>query len=96
MGVYIKGMEMPKSCSDCSFSEVYDHGDGDEFTCEITWAFTFDYADYKGKRLPSCPLIESQCSNCDKLIDLIKQASKKIDYSGLNKVCGEFIEKIAE
>ena len=43
MSVLIKGMEMPKNCSECVFSEVYDYGDGDEFTCELTRAFTFDY-----------------------------------------------------
>jgi hypothetical protein len=60
MSILIKGMMMPKNCAECVFSEVYDyeHGDGDEFTCELTRAFTYDYAEYKVKRLPSCPLIE--------------------------------------
>ena len=52
MGVYIKGMEMPKCCGDCDF--LYDF-----FGCMETWE-SMALIDWElgKKRLPNCPLVE--------------------------------------
>ena len=55
MGVYIRGMEMPKSCCDCPLA-------GD-FHCNLmpsipTLCKEYDIAVQNGKRLNNCPLVE--------------------------------------
>lgn len=59
MGVYIKGMEMPKSCHACCFFGQADiwESDFDGYTksfCKRTGSQTYDYVD---KFLPNCPLV---------------------------------------
>ena len=52
MGVYIKGMEMPKSCAECRFFVD-------------VWCYAFEADDWrnaynrppKGERLDNCPLV---------------------------------------
>lgn len=52
MGVYIKGMEMPKCCGDCDF--LYDY-----FSCMATGeSMALIYWELGKKRLPNCPLVE--------------------------------------
>ena len=47
MGVYIKGMEMPKSCADCELAEHYERYGQEHYCPFMGW-----YADYE-----KCPLI---------------------------------------
>lgn len=54
MGVYIKGMEMPTSCSECALNY-------DCFKCIVTGTPFFDHEhnfDDKITRLNDCPLVE--------------------------------------
>ena len=58
-GIYIKGMEMPKSCYACCFFGQADiwESDFDGYTksfCKRTGRQTYDYVD---KFLPNCPLV---------------------------------------
>lgn len=59
MGVYIKGIEMPKSCLACPFKE---YGSVDEFKyyCSILNAYIGRWSGRKiaTERLPDCPLVE--------------------------------------
>ena len=55
MGVYIKGMEMPKTCWDCACSIYYESQD--KAMCDITDE-TLDYTLWKRERRPDCPLID--------------------------------------
>ena len=64
MGLYIKNLNMPKTCDDCKF-------DWDCCRCEITQEDFFfrndNFSPYKD-RLPNCPLIEIvTCSECKHL-----------------------------
>ena len=54
MGVYIKGMEIPKSCLDCKVHYVWGSG---RPQCLINGEFIDDPNAYKQKRLEECPLI---------------------------------------
>jgi len=58
MSVIVRGMKMPKSCSECPFLEVYNLPPDydDEFTCEITFQ-SMSYEEYKTRDV-NCPLIE--------------------------------------
>lgn len=52
MGVYIKGMEMPKNCHECPLSE-------EEFVqCKITRKRFLKAVDAVSRRHPYCPLVE--------------------------------------
>lgn len=58
MGVYIKGMEMPKCCAECDAEGHYENYNGDEygFFCPFAYkAYTEKTRD--AKRLDSCPLV---------------------------------------
>ena len=57
MGVYIKGMEMPKNCFDCPlFVDVYTNTDGDdEYICSL--GATLDYYQASEKTKKDCPLV---------------------------------------
>lgn len=50
MGVYIKGMDMPKSCNDCAL--LYDC-----FACMLLGK-DIDWGTSDKERLPDCPLVE--------------------------------------
>ena len=59
MGVYIKCMEMPKSCAECDAEGHYEDSYGDEygFFCPFGYkAYTSETRD--AKRLDNCPLVE--------------------------------------
>lgn len=50
-GIYIHGMEMPKSCDECPCFSEYD-------ACDVTGSWKFADEFDKGKaRLPDCPLV---------------------------------------
>ena len=52
MGVYIPGMEMPKSCAECPCFGQYD-------ACDVTGSWKWkDEFDQNKERLPDCPLIQ--------------------------------------
>lgn len=53
MGVYIKGMEMPTSCSECAFCGYYGNG---EHMCDVIQK-AVEYESAKTSRLDGCPLI---------------------------------------
>ena len=58
MGVYIKGMEMPKCCAECDAEGHYENYNGDEygFFCPFGYkAYTEKTRD--AKRLDNCPLV---------------------------------------
>lgn len=57
MGVYIKGMEMPKSCAFCPmFDDVYTHlSDDDEYVCKL--GVNLNYYQYAGYEPKDCPLV---------------------------------------
>ena len=56
MGVYIKGMEMPKTCYDCYFCRTYDEPNQGYF-CIPLFA-DLHRTDFTKKRIDACPLIE--------------------------------------
>lgn len=58
MGVYIKGIEMPTSCYDCRFHEVYSYKDGEKRVCELNWEVLFGDEWGKNFKHPDCPLVE--------------------------------------
>ena len=58
MSILIKGMEMPKSCYDCRFHEVYSYEDGERRVCELNWEVLFGDEWGKNFKHPDCPLIE--------------------------------------
>ena len=55
-GVYIKGMEMPTSCSVCELCGLYAEHKGDVHRCDITM-YVVDYEVGLEKRRDNCPLI---------------------------------------
>lgn len=68
MSVYIKNMEMPKSCDECPCFSEYD-------ACDVTGSWKFADEFDKGKeRLPDCPIVP--IPNHGRLID-----ADKLDYS---------------
>ena len=53
MGVYIKGMEMPKDCDSCPMLD----DNGDYPTCILTWtSHGYNWNPF-GQRMPDCPLV---------------------------------------
>ena len=58
MSVIITNMDIPPNCEECDFFEVYATSEGDEFTCERTWQFTYDYDVVESGRMSECPLME--------------------------------------
>ena len=72
MGVYIKGMEMPKSCAECKAEGHYENSYGDEygFFCPFGYkAYTRETRELK--RLDDCPLVSipphGRCIDADAL-----------------------------
>ena len=67
MGVYIKGMDMPTSCSECAFCGYYGNG---EHMCDIIQK-AVEYESAKTSRLDDCPLdvvpAHGQMSNADRI-----------------------------
>ena len=55
MGVYIKGMEMPKNCYDCPFIRASVVGD---FYCAEGQGIEDDLKNVMEKRMSDCPLVE--------------------------------------
>ena len=55
MGVYIKGMDMPKRCAECTFETLFSD---DMHYCAVEEILTEDYRDYRECRPPFCPLTE--------------------------------------
>ena len=67
MGVYVKGMEMPKSCSDCLFLDgLYDANDELRSACLAKEDNSpsgcgykvIDGIDHMARRMDYCPLVE--------------------------------------
>lgn len=56
MGVYIKGMNMPKNCGYCRFCFEEDVMFETEFKCDLTGKFI--NGDYEGNFPDDCPLVE--------------------------------------
>lgn len=56
-GIYIPGMEMPKSCAFCPmFDDVYTHfSDDEEYVCKL--GVSLNYYQYAGDEPKDCPLI---------------------------------------
>ena len=55
MGVYIKDMEMPKTCEDCQFHRYHSHH---EYVCVATPLFyPMNLANSEGIRKDWCPLV---------------------------------------
>lgn len=55
MSVYIKGMDMPKRCAECTFETLFSD---DMHYCAVEEILTEDYRDYRECRPPLCPLVE--------------------------------------
>lgn len=55
MSVYIKGMDMPKRCAECTFETLFSD---DMHYCAVEEILTEDYRDYRECRPPFCPLTE--------------------------------------
>ena len=59
MGIYVKGMEMPESCSDCNFCVLKNFGpDENEYNYNICFLTTDRVDDYYKARPAGCPLQE--------------------------------------
>lgn len=58
MSILIKGMEMPKDCSECQFSDVFAYPPDydDEWICELTY-LSMNWEDAQ-MRHSNCPLVE--------------------------------------
>ena len=54
MGIYIKDMKMPTSCSECTFCGYYGNG---EHMCDVT-ENVIEYGSGLAKRREDCPLVE--------------------------------------
>ena len=101
MGVYIKGMRMPKGCYDPTVAPSY---------CFLlrsgTCGFCHEYADEHNGELcmeypQGCPLVEvkephGRLINADKLLKwLLDEWKLDIDYDGMiNEVCEDAIDAI--
>ena len=72
MSVYIKGMDMPKRCAECTFETLFSD---DMHYCAVEEILTEDYRDYRGCRPPLCPLTEVPKPH-GKLIDADKLYAK--------------------
>ena len=83
MGVYIKGMEMPKTCEDCQFHRYYSHY---EYVCVATPLFyPMNLANSKGIRKDWCPLVEVPEPH-GKLVEFIDVTTYEDDDSGTEEV----------
>ena len=82
MSVIVRGMKIPKSCSECPFLEVYNLPPyyDDEFECEITYQ-SMSYEEYK-TRCVNCPLVEVQphgrLIDADALIEDLERQCKEV------------------
>ena len=54
MGVYIKGMEMPKRCCECRLSTC--HSFKERPLCDVLVEY-MSYGEWEAKRLDNCPLV---------------------------------------
>jgi len=68
MSVLIRGMEMPKNCAECQFSDVFAYPPDydDEWICELHY-FSMNWEDAQ-MRHSNCPLVEVATPH-GKLID---------------------------
>lgn len=98
MGVYIKGMEMPKSCHACCFFGQADiwESDFDGYTksfCKRTGSQTYDYVD---KFLPNCPLVpvspHGRLGDLDALCETLRKFRKLADNEYTPAVFANWIE----
>lgn len=78
MGVYVKGMKIPKCCAGCDAEEYYENSYGDEcgFFCPFgDKAYTSETRELK--RLDDCPLVpvppHGRLIDADVVIDLVMQ-----------------------
>ena len=71
MGVYIKGIEMPKACSDCFAERCI----GSDFGCDILGFDDANTTCFTNERREDCPLIEilphGKLIDADALYDLL-------------------------
>lgn len=70
MGVYVKGMEMPKSCYDCDIGVCI---------CNRYYDPNFDINEAQIKRHPDCPLVEVKAPH-GRLADVSESASFDARY----------------
>ena len=102
MGVYVKGMEMPKSCSDCPFfvDGLYDANDELLSVCLAKEDNSpsgcgykvIDGIDHMARRMDYCPLVEVQEPHGD-LIDrdaLVKEMTNGIRAGTLEEGYEEY------
>ena len=54
MSILIKGMEMPKRCTECRLSTVYSFNDRP--LCDVLVEY-MSYGEWETKRLDNCPLV---------------------------------------
>lgn len=84
MGVYIKGMEMPKSCWDC---EVGGAKQMDNATCPFYSMEYWEQENYQDKIAYGCPLVpvppHGRCIDADKLL-----TDKSMDIIGKGMIFG--------
>ena len=91
MGVYIKGMEMPKSCAECKAEGHYENSYGDEygFFCPFGYkAYTRETRELK--RLDDCPLVPVPPHG--RLIDAKYIDSENDRFFDMSQVSEEFDE----
>lgn len=72
-GIYIPGMEMPKTCNICPFMKTNDDLDAEDYRymyCDFPGIGEF-VTDYEASRHPYCPLIEVPAEH-GRLIDADK------------------------
>ena len=70
MGVYIKGMALPKDCGSCGVRE--------EAKCGTDYKWLVKHPDFYGTRRPDCPLIEIPTPH-GRLIEDNKVVSRMVD-----------------
>lgn len=93
MSIMIKGMEMPKTCKECPFS---DH----EAWCLIPGDWRERYYMPKDERSKYCPLIElpshGRLIDADKLMKKIKDVEYKCIMTGISCVEWWCVEDLVE
>ena len=70
MGVYIKGMALPKDCGSCGVRE--------EAKCGTDYKWLVKHPDFYGTRRPDCPLIEIPTPH-GRIIDETEAKKNSID-----------------
>ena len=92
MGVYIKDMEMPKSCEECVIEGHYENSYGDEygFFCPFGYkAYTRETRD--SGRLDVCPLVpvppHGRLIDADALMHEIDKAESVMEKHGREYAC---------